>query len=787
MTAAFAKFRVGTAGAGSSHASYITRASALEPDKQRNRGTELDVRDEDNSVAASLDDHLSDRACYEELNHDADPVWTWNAPSFLTGDDYGSDEFRTSRAPRDGTAQDAILTEKMMAGVTSQNDRRRLKEKVANLRAFFGSKEEFEKAKGGRTHYRVILSFDIPAANSQIRDLTNQFLKETFPKAIAFGAIHRDTEHPHVHLYLHARQVDGKKIYLSRQEYGSIDEKWAKIYSEFAGERSVYVEHLHKKEETKQWKFAAAEAYRKGEPIPLKPERDNDRRERLAEQRLSALRSHPTDRGKQLDQRPAAEPVMRPGSEKETSRLLAKEQVAREELAHLIRTDAPVAQVKWAAKTAHEYSVALEKTLATRKQMGKEELPQVVYTTEEWKQLKEYAHSGEIAVKDDRAAARLQSRRIIAGAELMEAHAKGESFETSRHFWKFDVEGWGKMSLREAEAKIKQHTEEKFKLYNFLRPSKRESIQRTVDYFQEVKKDIQTQLAIAGHNIDKNFGAARIKYDVASKLVADAEKARAAQGKSIPLPVFDREDLIKMSDIANSNKDAQLLGYVYNQVKDRLLANPDHEALSTVKGKAVMARMEMLKQAERLKAAIEFGEFRQLPIRNVEGWDYTKSLREVEPKSALEFIVRHFTDTAEQKRERQAVADGLAGQLRKAQEQSTKARDWSVVRDAIARDYCRAAGVRDSQVEPEFNRDQIAELRAYAEKLPYLSFDRKGFREAGSMAEQGLQRREDEAAREPQQARTQELTGRSTTQQSRSDTTTIRSDRSDRDSYSRGR
>jgi hypothetical protein len=349
------------------------------------------------------------------------------------------------------------------------------------------------------------------------------------------------------------------------------------------------------------------------------------------------------------------------------------------------------------------------------------------------------------------------------------------------------VEGWGKMSLREVEAKIKQHTEEKFKLYNFLRPSKRESIQRIVDYFHEVKKDIQTQLATAGHNTDKSFGAARIKYEVASKLVADAEKARAAQGKPIPSPVFNRKDLIKMSDIANRNKDAQLLAYVYSQVKDSVLANPDHETVSSVKGKAVMARMEMLKQAERLKAAIEFGEFRQLPIRNVEGWDYTKSLREVEPRGALEFIVRHFTDTAEQKRERQAVADGLASQLERAQGQSTKARDWSVVRDEIARDYCRAAGVRDSQVEPELNRDQIAELRANSETLPYLGAFRKEFREAANMAEHALQRREAETAREEQQARTQELTGRGTTQQSRSDTTTIRSDRSDRDSYSRGR
>src|ERR1041384_4223325 len=787
MTAAFAKFRVGTPGAGSSHASYITRASALESDRQQNRTAELDLNRDEESVAGALDDHLKERAFCEEAGHDADPVWTWNAPSFLTGDDYGSDESRPSRAPRDVTPQDALLTEKMMAPITSPKARRRLREKVANVRAFFGSKEQFEKANGGRTHYRVILSFGVPAANSQIRGLTNRFLEETFPKAIAFGAIPRDTEHPHVHLFLHARQVDGKKIYLTRHEYGSIDEKWAKIYSEFAGERSVHVEHLRKKEETKQWKIAAAEAYRKGEPVPPKPERDNDRRERLAEQRLSAQRSQARDLGKQLDPRPAAEPVMRPGSEKETSRLLAKEQVAREELAHLIRTEAPYPQVKWAAKTAYEYGVALQKTLVVRKQMGKEQLPQVVYTTEEWKQLKECAKNRDIAEKDDAAAARLQSTRIMAGAELREAQTKGEGFETSRHFWKFDVEGWGKMSLRGAESKIKHHTEAKFKLYNFLRPSKRESIQRTVDYFREVKKDIQTQLATAGHNFDKNFGAARIKYDVASKLVADAEKARAAHGKSIPLPVFDREDLIKMSDIANRNKDAQLLGYVYNQVKDRLLANPDPEALSSVKGKAVMARMEMLKQAERLKAAIEYGEFRQLPIRNVDGWDYTKSLKEVEPKNALEFIVRHFTYTTEQKRERQAVADGLANQLRKAQEQSTKARDWSVVRDAIARDYCRAAGVRDSQVEPELNRDQIAELRAYAESLPYLSFDRKEFREAASMAEQGLQRREDEATREAQQARTQELTGRGTTQQSRSDTTTIRNDRSDRNSYSLGR
>lgn len=180
-------------------------------------------------------------------------------------------------------------------------------------------------------------------------------------------------------------------VYSSRTTSSkTIDQKWAKIYADFAGDKSVYVEYLRKKEETKQWKIAAAEAYRRGEPIPPKPERDNDRSERLAEQRLSAQRSDARDRGKRLESRPPSEPVSRPASEKETSRLLAKTEVAQEQLAHLIRTDAPNAQINSAARIAHEFGAALDKTLAARKEMGRDKPPQAVYTTEEWKQLKEY-------------------------------------------------------------------------------------------------------------------------------------------------------------------------------------------------------------------------------------------------------------------------------------------------------------------------------------------------------------------------------------------------------------
>ncbi|MGH9761395.1 MAG: relaxase/mobilization nuclease domain-containing protein, partial [Blastocatellia bacterium] len=116
--------------------------------------------------------------------HNADPIWTWNAPEFLTGDFHGTEP---DLGNTDGS-------ERPMPPVKQPT----FKEKVQNVKDYFASLEEYERRKGGRTHYRIILSFDVPATNQQIRNLTNKFLEQAFPKAIAFAAIHRDTDHPHV-------------------------------------------------------------------------------------------------------------------------------------------------------------------------------------------------------------------------------------------------------------------------------------------------------------------------------------------------------------------------------------------------------------------------------------------------------------------------------------------------------------------------------------------------------------------------------------------------------------
>jgi MobA/VirD2-like, nuclease domain len=779
-----AKVSIGRSGCGAAHASYITRMSALDPEGRDRAKSDVEERFEqlsllthdqtekgDSSVTETLRENLDHRSLDAGKEHgggtqrDADPVWTRNAPDFLTGDTDGSGQ----------ELDQSTIQEKLS-----------LKEKTENLRLYFGSLEDYERRKGGRTHYRIILSFDVPATNQQIRDLTNDFLEQAFPKAIAFGAIHRDTDHPHAHVYLNSRQTDGRRIQLKNNEFKTIDEKWSKIYTDFAGDESAHVEYLRKKEETKQWKIAAAEAYRKGEPIPPKPERDNDRRERLAEQRLAAQRSDARDRGKQIESLKQAEPVIRPASEKQTSRLLAKAEVAREQLAHLIRIDAPELEIKSAARFAHDFAAALDKTLATRKVMGREWPPQVVYTTEEWKQLREYRASTDIPVKENRAAARLQANCVLAGAEMKDAQARAEAFQVSRHLWKLGVEGWEKgMSLKDVEQAINAKTDQKHKVYNFLRPSKKEEIQGQIDYMREVKKDVLKQLVTKELSIARGIGAAEVRFQVAAKQVEQTRDARAVNGKGMPSATYNRDELQKMIAIAQRNKDAQILGYAYEQVRGELLRDPSPGQLSRVRGRELMARMNMIKEGERFIAAVKYRDFRQVPVKDKAGLDYTKSIREVEPRSALELIVRHFTDSGDQKRERQQIGESARQQIAMAEARSIKAAEYSAMRDRIAQDHYRAAGLSSDQVAPELNPKEIAELREFAERLPALSADRREFTEGARQAERVNQDRETaEAARSADETRSHDLVTRT---HDRYATEATRDTRSDRDSYSRGR
>jgi len=419
--------------------------------------------------------------------------------------------------------------------------------------------------------------------------------------------------------------------------------------------------------------------------------------------------------------------------------------------------------------------------------MGRERMPQAVYTTEEWTQLKGYESSRDLRAKDDDVAARLQAGCVIAWAELRDAQVKADVFQASKHFWKFDVEGWDRgLSLREVEQALKAKSKDRLKLHNFLRPSKREAIQGQIDYLQGVKTEIQKRLVAKEADIGRNVGAANVRYETAANQFEQVQEARSHEGKGMPAAKYEKAELARMSDIAARNKDAHLLGYVYEQVRDRLLENARDEALSRAKGRSVMAKLEMLKEAERFRSAAQFGEYRQLPRTDGQGLTSSKSIKEVAPKNALETLIRHFSDSAERKGELRELTDVGAQQIKRAEEMSIKARDYSVAVDRILADYCRVSGVSPKEVAPSLNAGEIAELRDFSDRLSPFSSVRKDFNEAARLGERKLLEKEPLNSSKQLQDTRPENDRNPSQVQSRSPMTTD-SQRSDRDTFSRGR
>jgi hypothetical protein len=151
-----------------------------------------------------------------------------------------------------------------------------------------------------------------------------------------------------------------------------------------------------------------------------------------------------------------------------------------------------------------------------------------------------------------------------------------------------------------------------------------------------------------------------------------------------------------------------------------------------------------------------------------------------------ETIIGHFTDSPEQKSERNQLSDSVRLQQEEAEKRSNQAADFSFVTDKILREDCRAAGVSSDQVRPMLNRAEIAELREFADRMYRASRIRQEFTDAARQAERGLQDREAaEAAPQTELGGAEDPASRSRQQSSSQERS--RTDCSDPNSYSRGR
>jgi hypothetical protein len=118
-------------------------------------------------------------------------------------------------------------------------------------------------AQRGRTHYQATLGFERDIGTADALRLVGEWFDVALPKASAVAAAHRDTARLHVHLWIDARQVDGRKIDLSARAWRQLDETWNRIYCRALGldER----EHLAKKWSTER----AKQLRRQGREVAL--------------------------------------------------------------------------------------------------------------------------------------------------------------------------------------------------------------------------------------------------------------------------------------------------------------------------------------------------------------------------------------------------------------------------------------------------------------------------------------------------------------------------------------
>lgn len=125
-----------------------------------------------------------------------------------------------------------------------------------------------------RTHYRMMLSWDRREETGKAVSQIKEYIENQFPRARAVVAIHQDTDNTHGHVWLDARQTDGRKISIGRADYKTLDDRWAGQYARHYG-REYERDHLAKKEETRAMKGEAVRAKGEGRRLPPRPPRLN--------------------------------------------------------------------------------------------------------------------------------------------------------------------------------------------------------------------------------------------------------------------------------------------------------------------------------------------------------------------------------------------------------------------------------------------------------------------------------------------------------------------------------
>lgn len=320
---------------------------------------------------------------------DDDPVWGWNVPWFVADDGYGIWEIKEGRALLEDRSLTLSAYHMGLGPAPRSAERLSVEEKRENLVAHFSALADLEERRGGLSHLRIIVMVGREVSIGELREMVNTFLRENFPLCPAFAAIHDDTQHRHAHIYVHARQLDDRKLDLG-QDYFRLDESWMRVCAKHLGVPEIYTRHIELKEETRGWNDRAEKAAKAEKPLPPKPDRWGDHHDTLL--------------------------IFRPFDDRWCGRLMAQTRAAETKAAWLEATRAraeEIAAAREVARWLRERLDAAAERRAKSKRESKRRMPAEVITVSEQRELKAY-------------------ERDILGAEKLKAKETREPSTTTR-------------------------------------------------------------------------------------------------------------------------------------------------------------------------------------------------------------------------------------------------------------------------------------------------------------------------------------------------------------------
>lgn len=718
------KVSAGSAGTGGGQARHITRQ------------TELGYAERDGARTSS-----SDQA--KELDQGS-RFWTRNMPECVLSEEKTADRFAAHvygwESDRD-IAEERLRQETERGHITNQEgeqpewrslaeidsatverretdyeEMQQVERDVIRFRAFFDMRDHEEafitKAGGGEpiTHYSVVFSFDQPISNKEIKELVDRFCESKIDvlwsrkrgrefvdnplrDAPAGFTVHRDgTEHTHCHGQWDCRLPKGRKVHIPPQVWESLDEHWARIWSDHVRDPDQLHDHIKKKKETLDWKRQTRVRKAQGlEPLP-KPEREADLRDQKALKLTSQIKTDLRTVGLNPQKFHIAVTLRGYRSKEAARNLMARAELAEAKFLHALATDRPGQEISRTNAEATSLNLEAHAVLKARETQGK--APTIVYYTD--KQVTElHKLRGDrlAAAKDDRLAGILSGYHEYVRLTTHERCSQAERFLEKREAVYFELDDGGRWSLQGIEGMIARETEHAGIIGDPKSQKKtRGESASTLSTLKKREQEIQKKIAVREKQLLQMAEAARWRLEVVGRAIEEAREVRAQAGKSWPTPLYSPGIYLNLDQLAHRTRDAKLTEQLYEQSKG-IASNPE---------------------AMRAAAEIEFG--RELVARK-ELLQKETSYREAsEPKAPSPRKTGSDSKTAPPVK--QVAADYQS------------ARDYYGARREIVEDYLGMLGLTRKDIVPRVSSEELKEIKRYTDSIKPGKDNREFIRDA---------------------------------------------------------